>query len=78
MITYEKFTVRVGLRPDNPAFPVYLVFIGTNLIGKSFSLPDLECCRWLERQHAADRVVYAESSATLKSYSTRRRGKAPA
>lgn len=73
-LTLDKFTVRAGLRPDNPAFPVYLVFIGERLIGKSFSLPDLECCRWLERQ-ITDRLVYAASSATLKEYSNRRRGR---
>lgn len=52
------FTVRIGLRPDNPAFPVYLVFRGERLIGKHFSRPSESDCRWLERNNG----VYATGS----------------
>lgn len=47
--TLGKYTVRIGLRQDNPAFPVYLVFRGDRLIGKHFSRPGLSDCEWLER-----------------------------
>ena len=61
-----RFTVRQGVRPDNPAFAVYMVFVGEKLIGRSFSVPDRGCCEWLQRQHAADRPVYATQSAQPK------------
>jgi hypothetical protein len=61
-LTFGKYIVRVGLRCDNPAFPVYLVYVGNRLIGKSFSVPDEGCCRWLERQDG-----YAQASAKLKT-----------
>lgn len=35
-------------RPDNPGWAVYLVFLGETLVGKSFSMPDIGCCQWLE------------------------------
>lgn len=70
-ITFGRFTVRIGLRPDNPAFPVYLVFVKGKLIGKSFSVPDRSACEWLERQNALDRVTYAESSAQPKTQALR-------
>lgn len=54
------YVVREGLRPDNPAFPVYLIFKGDELIGKSFSMPDEGCCRWIEQQAEYERTVYAE------------------
>lgn len=43
------YTVQIGLRPDNPAFPTYLVFRGEQLVGKQFSRPCLSDCEWLER-----------------------------
>lgn len=73
-----QFTVRIGLRPDNPAFPVYLIYKGEKFIGKSFSMPDEGCCAWLERQEA-NRIIYAEQSAqakkTMKDWSLGRRGR---
>ena len=66
-LTFGRFTVRIGLRPDNPAFPVYLVFVKGKLIGRSFSIPDSSACEWLERQNALDRVTYAETSAPPKT-----------
>lgn len=61
-MTLGKFTVRVGLRPDNPAFPLYLVYIGDRLIGKQFSMPAESDCEWLQRQANVDRPVYAPCS----------------
>ena len=55
-------------RPDNSAWAQYIVFRGDRLIGKSFSLPDLGCCQWLEC-HAGN--VYATVSAKHKGYSAR-------
>src|SRR5579864_987351 len=43
------YTVRASIRIDNPAFPAYLVYRNDRLIGRSFSMPDLDCCQWLER-----------------------------
>lgn len=66
-----KFTVRVGLRTDNPLFPVYLVFLGAKLIGKQFSVPTISDCEWLERQHdPVIRPVYAAPSARGRTFST--------
>lgn len=56
-----EFTVRIGLRPDNPAFPCYIIFKGAVLVGKQFSYPTLEDCRWLERS-----AQYAERSEHAK------------
>lgn len=48
MTTLGPYTIREGLRPDNPAFPCYLVFRGAKLIGRQFSMPSLTDCEWLE------------------------------
>jgi hypothetical protein len=45
-----RYIVRIGLRRDNPSFPVYLVFLGDRLIGRQFSVPSLSDCDWIERQ----------------------------
>lgn len=58
------FTIRQAVRPDNPAWPVYLVSRGDKLVGKSFSMPDLSACQWLERQ-TKDETIYATDSAKL-------------
>lgn len=63
-----KFTVHEALRKDNPAWPQYAVYLGHNLIGKSFSRPDLSCCQWLERTQG----VYAKYSAPLRRHSQAR------
>lgn len=70
-----KFTVRQQLRFDNPAFAQFVVFIGERLIGKSFSMPDLGCCEWLERQADLDRVVYAKDSAKPRVYTVVKNGR---
>lgn len=59
-----RYTVWQRPRPDNPAWAVFVVYVGTKLIGKSFSRPDLECCRWLERSNGC----YAEQSAPPRRY----------
>ncbi len=59
-----KYTVRLGMRRDNPAFPVFEVFIGHVMIGKSFSRVDEGACRWLERQQR-DQTGYAYSTENL-------------
>ncbi len=65
-----RFTVQQRPRPDNPACLVYIVFIGANLIGKSFSRPNLDCCESLLHQTPCARHVYArpEDSAPLRRY----------
>ena len=67
---WEEGPFRVVQRPrfDNPSFAVYIVFRGALLVGKSFSLPDLGCCLWLER-HAGN--VYATVSTKRRGYSAR-------
>lgn len=54
--SFEVGPYKVQQQPrfDNPYWPVYLVTRGDRLIGKSFSIPTLSDCEWLERQ------VYAE------------------
>lgn len=54
------YTVRQTPRFDNPAWPVYTIFKNDTLIGKSFSVPDLGCCRWLE----INKGVYARQDET--------------
>lgn len=69
--TLGPYTVRIGLRRDNPAFPVYLVFKGDELVGRQFSRPCESDCRWLEHQ----RGVYATASSTRNKFSVYRRGR---
>ncbi len=59
-MTLGKFTVRQGLRADNPAFPVWLVFVGDRLIGKQFSQPSESDCEWLARQANRECISYTE------------------
>ena len=74
-LTFGPYIVRESLRPDNPAFPVFLIYRGDKLIGKSFSVPDLGCCQWLEQQER-DRIRYAKESAQLRVYTVVKGGKA--
>lgn len=69
VIELGKFIVHERTRFDNPAWPVYFVFLRGKLVGKSFSRPDLGCCEWLEQQHRVDCLVYAEQSARLTEHS---------
>ena len=58
---------RVQQRPrfDNPAFAVYVVMRGDVLIGKTFSIPSLSDCEWLDRHNGA----YAPKSRPRLGYS---------
>lgn len=47
--TLGRFTVHVRPRFDNPAWAVYVVFLGERLVGKQFSIPSLSDCQWLLR-----------------------------
>lgn len=69
MFRVGRYTVRQQMRSDNPAFAQYVVFKGDKLIGKSFSVPDEGCCRWLERQSMSG-PVYASISAPLTRHTT--------
>ena len=53
-------------RSDSPAFLVYVIFRGAKLIGKSFSVPDEGCCRWLEHSSG---TVYAQTSPQPRRHS---------
>lgn len=72
-----KFTVHQRPRIDSPSWACYLVFIGERLIGKSFSMPDLECCCYLERQET-NRALDAAQATSLKNFSIRALDKARA
>lgn len=68
MITGELFelgpyVVRQRSEPDRQ-WPLYCIYLGRVLIGKSFSKPDLGCCEWLERQ-MRDQTFYAYSTEKL-------------
>lgn len=65
------YTVRIAVRPDNPLWPQYLVFLAGVLIGRHFSRPDRGCCDWLAAQRAAGRTVYANPSAKPKTHPMR-------
>lgn len=66
------YTVRQRPRIDSPGWAQYLVFLGGVLIGKSFSMPALSDCEWLERQQR-EQTFYAFSSAKLKNVTGLRR-----
>jgi hypothetical protein len=44
-----RYTVRVAMRQDNPAFAKYLIFRNNLLVGRQFSRPSLSDCEWLEK-----------------------------
>ncbi len=67
-----KYTIVIATRPDNPAFPVYRVFIGLRLIGKQFSVPTESDCQWLERQTFEESFVYAQRPCYRLVYSAPR------
>ena len=69
-----KFTVRQSVRPDNPFFPCYSVFLCAVFIGKQFSYPSASDCEWLQRNGGVyvapkDRYVFAYG------YSSKRPGR---
>lgn len=66
--TLGRFVVRLGLRTDNPAWPLYLVYLKDKLIGKAFSVPDFAWCEHLERLYGyetAPAEVIAEPKRAL-------------
>ena len=71
--TFElgPYTVRLGLRADNPAFPVHIIMRGEKLIGKQFSRPCLDDCRALEREHSeaqkAERIAAAAEQPAFQT-----------
>lgn len=69
-MTLGKYTVVIATRPDNPAFPVYRIFVGAHMIGKQFSYPSITDCRW----HETTNGVYATQS-TWPETSAGRRGR---
>ena len=71
-----KYIVRIALRRDNPAFPQYQIFSGSDLVGMQFSMPCLSDCEWHDRQ----RGVYARQDESKPNSSwqlriTYRRGR---
>jgi hypothetical protein len=64
-----RYTVWQKPRLDNPAFAQYLVYLGKKLLGASFSVPDVECCRWVERNGSSPK--YADQSAPLRRWTKR-------
>lgn len=61
-IILGPYTLRIGIRIDNPAFPSYLVYRGTTFIGKQFSMPSQSDCEWLESNSG----TYARESSSLE------------
>ena len=59
--TIGRFVIHQRPRPDNPHFAVYIVSLKDREIGRSFSIPDRDCCEWL--LHHPD-GHYAPTSAT--------------
>lgn len=73
--TFEVGKYRVIQRPrfDSPGWGQYCVYLGDVLIGKSFSMPDVDACAWLERQQR-DQTFYAYSSTKLPELSVNKNG----
>lgn len=74
--TFEigRFTVRQRPRLDSPGWGQYLIYLGDVLIGKSFSMPDLDCCEWLYLQQSGQ-TMYAYSSVQRRHVSEGKRGR---
>jgi hypothetical protein len=76
-ITLGRYTVRQGIRVDNPAFPSYLIYCGERLIGKQFSMPSESDCAWLERTNGtyAKESRWPETSEGRQIWNTAKRRK---
>lgn len=61
-----RYTVQQVVRPDNPAFPRYLIFRNEKLVGVSFSMLDASWCESVERITKLGR--YVEELSKPKSY----------
>lgn len=59
------FTIQERPRPDNPAWPVYIVLLGLRVVGKGFSKPSISDCEWMAGQKGE--TVYADP-APAKPY----------
>jgi hypothetical protein len=57
------YTVQLRQGPGHQC-PLYCVYLDSVLIGKCISVPDLDVCRWIERQQR-EQTFYAYSSAKL-------------
>lgn len=64
-----RYTIHRTCRPDNPAWPRYLIFKGEKLVGRSFSVPDKDWCESIERIEKLGR--YVEKLSAPKRYSYR-------
>ena len=51
-VSFELGCYTIWQRPrfDNPAWSVFMIYLGDKLIGKSFSRPDLDGCQRIERE----------------------------
>jgi hypothetical protein len=68
------YQVQQRPRPDNPGWAVYIVLRRGKLIGKSFSIPDLGCCRWLQAHQDGQYAVPAPQRGLNEyGYSARNR-----
>lgn len=63
-IELGPYTVRVGIRIDNPAWPAFLIFKGAVLIAKQFSMPCESDCSW----HEARRGQYAKAEESKQDF----------
>lgn len=72
------YTVRAGMRLDNPAFPVYLIYRGEKFIGKQFSMPSETDCEWLERTNGRYVLQAQQKPYGYSARSIGRRGRAAA
>lgn len=57
------YTIRHRQEPGQQC-PLYCVFLDCVLIGKCISVPDLDACKWLERQQR-EQTFYAYSTTSL-------------
>lgn len=64
-----RFTVQQRPRFDNPAFAVYIVYLGARLVGKQFSRPSLSDANWLLRTHGT--YATPEQNAPFTTYRSR-------
>ena len=72
------YTVRQALRPDSPAWPQYQILRNGMLVGLSFSVPDENWCRYIERLNKLGRSVDERAAAKTRSYWQKDKTKATA
>ena len=64
-----RYTVRQAVRLDNPAFAQFIIMRGVEVVGYSFSMPDLSQCASIERITASGRYVKEGGSQKFHSNS---------